>query len=294
MARITKAIVNDGSMFIMAIDSTDMVEAAEKVHKTSAVCTAALGRLLTGASLLGSNLKGENETLTLRVDGDGPASPLVAVADSIGNVKGYLASPVVEIPLNSVGKLDVGGAVGRTGTMSVIKDLKMKEPSIGQVELQSGEIAEDLTYYLAQSEQVASACALGVLVNPDLSVWTAGGYIVQLLPGADEESISKLEENLAVLAPVTDLLKNEGTPETIIAHVFAGMEYEIMDSFEVFYQCDCQRERVENVLKSLGKKELQEMIDEKEPVEVHCDFCGKSYHFSMDDLEKLKETTHRS
>lgn len=294
MAKITKAIVNDGSMFIMAIDSKDMVAEIERIHGTSAVCTAALGRLITGTSLLGSNLKGEHETLTIRVDGDGPAGPLVAVADSIGNAKGYVANPVVEIPLNSVGKLDVGGAVGHDGTLSVIKDFKMKEPSIGQVELQSGEIAEDITYYLAQSEQIPSACALGVLVNPDLTVWTAGGYIVQLLPGADEENISKLEANLAVLPPVTEILKEDGTPEDIIKGVFAGMDYDIMDSFEVFYECNCSRERVESILMSLGKNELQEMIDDKEPVVVNCDFCGKSYDFSEEELEKLKETTHRS
>lgn len=287
MGRITKAIATDGSVMVMAIDSTDIVGRAEYTHKTSAVTTAALGRLLSAASLMGSTLKGENETLTVRMKGDGPAGAVIAVADSIGNVKGYVQNSIVEIPLNQHGKLDVSGAVGKEGSLTVIKDLGLKEPQTGQVPIVSGEIGDDITYYFAQSEQIPTVCALGVLVNTDLTVICAGGFIAQLLPGADESSIDKLEANIKSLDSVTNMMQAGLSEKDICLKVLDGFEPQILDSFDVLYKCDCTRDRVEKALVSMGKDDLYTILTEDKQAEVCCDFCGKRYRFNEQELQTL-------
>jgi len=287
MATIAKAISRDGSVMVMAIDATTIAAQAATIHNTSPVITAALGRLLAAASLMGSTLKGDRETLTVRFQGDGPSGVLIAVADSLGNVKGYVSNPYVDLPLNAYGKLDVAGAVGKRGTLSVIKDLGLKEPLAGQVEIVSGEIAEDITSYFAHSEQIPTACALGVLVNTDCTVWTAGGFIAQLLPGADADSIAKLEQNIEQLDAVSNMLKDGLSAKDICLKVLDGCEPEMMDEFPVEYRCDCSQERVERALVSLGRDELKQMADEEECSEIVCDFCKKKYDFHQDQLIRL-------
>lgn len=253
MGRIVRVISKDASVVCSAIDGKDIVGEIERIHKSSAVVTAALGRLSLGASLMGFGLKGKNDTVTVRMNGNGPAGALIAVADSFGNVKSYVENPVVELPLNSFGKLDVRGAVGREGTLSVVKDLGLKEPYSGQVPIVSGEIAEDITSYLAISEQIPSVCALGVLVNPDLSVANAGGYLIQLLPFAPESAIDVIENNIKTLSSVTQLYSQGMTVDQIALKTLEGLEPNILDDFEVNYKCDCSRERVERALQSIGR-----------------------------------------
>ncbi len=286
MGRIVRVISKDASVVCSAIDGKDIVGEIERIHKTSAVVTAALGRLSLGASLLGFGLKGKNDTVTVRMNGDGPAGALIAVADSFGNVKSYVQNPVVELPLNSFGKLDVRGAVGRNGTLSVVKDLGLKEPYSGQVPIVSGEIAEDITSYLAISEQIPSVCALGVLVNPDLSVANAGGYLIQLLPFAPESAIDVIENNIRGLQSVTQLYSKGMTVDEIAMKTLEGLEPNILDDFEVSYKCDCSRERVERALQSIGEKDLREMAQE-ETTEVKCHFCDKSYSFTSEEILAL-------
>lgn len=286
MGRIVRTISKDASVVCSAIEGRDIVARIEQIHKTSAVCTAALGRLALGASLLGFGLKGENDSITLRINGGGPAGSLIAVSDSFGNVKAYIQNPVVEIPLNDKGKLDVSGAVGRDGALSVIKDLGLKEPYSGQVPIVSGEIAEDITAYLAESEQVPSVCALGVLVNPDLSCAQAGGFLIQLLPFASDEAIDIIENNIKNMQSVTQLLSQGMTAEQIAMQALDGLEPNVLDDFEVNYHCDCSKERVEKALVSLGKEQLKDLSNE-ENVEVKCHFCDKIYNFSRDDLKDL-------
>lgn len=286
MGRIVRAISKDASVVCSAIDGKDIVSEIEKIHQTSAVCTAALGRLALGASLLGFGLKGKDDSITLRMNGGGPAGSLIAVSDSFGNVKAYIQNPVVEIPLNNMGKLDVKGAVGTDGTLSVIKDLGLKEPYSGQVPIVSGEIAEDITSYLAGSEQVPSVCALGVLVNPDLSVAQAGGFLIQLLPFAPDEAIDIIEKNINSMQSVTKLLSSGMTAEEISMKALEGLEPNVLDDFEVNYKCDCSRERVKRALVSLGKEQLED-IAKDENTEVKCHFCDKSYNFSSDEIKAL-------
>ncbi|MBR1765066.1 MAG: Hsp33 family molecular chaperone HslO [Ruminococcus sp.] len=286
MGKIVRTISADASVVCSAIDGRDIAARIEEIHKTSAVCTAALGRLALGASLLGFGLKGRDDSITLRMAGGGPAGTLIAVADSFGNVKAYIQNPVVEIPLNSVGKLDVRGAVGTSGTFSVIKDLGLGEPYSGQIPIVSGEIAEDITSYLATSEQVPSVCALGVLVNPDLTVAQAGGFLIQLLPFASEETITQIEENIKSMQSVTRLLSEGRTAEDIAMMALAGLEPNVLDDFEVNYVCDCSRERVERALASLSPEELSE-IAEDEQTEVKCHFCDKAYYFTSDEIRAL-------
>ena len=286
MGRIVRVISKDASVVCSAIDGKDIVGEIERIHKTSAVVTAALGRLSLGASLLGFGLKGKNDTVTVRMNGDGPAGALIAVADSFGNVKSYVQNPVVELPLNSFGKLDVRGAVGRNGTLSVVKDLGLKEPYSGQVPIVSGEIAEDITSYLAISEQIPSVCALGVLVNPDLSVANAGGYLIQLLPFAPESAIDVIENNIRGLQSVTQLYSKGMTVDEIAMKTLEGLEPNILDDFEVSYKCDCSRERVERALQSIGEKDLREMAKE-ETTEVKCHFCDKAYSFTSEEILAL-------
>lgn len=272
-----RAISANGGVIFCGLNSTEIVRKAEELHKTSAVTTAALGRLLTAASMMGMMQKNTEDTVTLRVQGGGPAGMLIAVAKGDGSVKGYLENPVVELPLRPDGHLDVGGAVGRDGTISVVRDLGYREPTIGQVPLVSGEIAEDVTNYYAQSEQVPTACALGVLVNPDLSVACAGGYLVQLMPGATEEEISRLEKNIAGMESVTNLLARHCTVEQIMEQVMEGFDPEILDTGKGEYLCDCSMERTRRILKSLGKEELERLCQEEEEITVHCEFCNKEY-----------------
>ena len=287
MGNLIRAITEDGSVAITAVDSTAMVAEMERIHKTSAVITAALGRLLTAASMMGAAMKGKQDSVTLRIKADGPAGVLVAVGDSNGNVKGYVGNSVVELPLNSFGKLDVKGAVGTNGLLYVVKDIGLKEPYVGQIPLRSGEIAEDIAAYYAFSEQVPTVCALGVLVAPDLSVKTAGGFFLQLLPGADESIIDRIEKNMQSLPAVTKLLEQGLTPLEIAKRALDGFSIQVLDERDAAYHCDCSRQRVERALCSLGETDMAE-IAEDEQTEILCNFCGKAYHFSKQEIERLR------
>ncbi len=286
MGKLIRCITNDGAVMAVCVDTTDIVAKAEQYHKTSAVVTAALGRLLTAASMMGNMLKGSDNSLTVRVAGDGPAGTLVAASDFDGNVRGYVTNPVVELPLNNKGKLDVGGAVG-SGTLYVIKDLGLKEPYVGQVPLVTGEIAEDITSYFAVSEQIPTVCALGVLVNPDLTVKSAGGFIIQLLPGALDSDITKLEEGINDLEAVTKMLSDGKTPLDILKLALKNFDFEVLYEQEVEYKCKCSRKRTEAAFASIGKEDIEEMIESGETIEVVCHFCNKRYYFTPDDLKKV-------
>ena len=286
MGKLIRCITNEGAVMAVCIDSTDIVAKAEEYHKTSAVVTAALGRLLTATSMMGNMLKGADNSLTVRVQGDGPVGTLVAASDSEGNVRGYVTNPVVELPLNAKGKLDVGGAVGG-GTLFIIKDLGLKEPYVGQVPLTSGEIAEDITAYYAISEQIPTVCALGVLVNPDLTVKSAGGFIIQLLPGAFDSDIEKLEDGVNSLEPVTKMLSDGKTPLDILKLALKNFEFEVLYEQEVEYKCKCSRARTEGAFASIGDDDLQEMIDSGENQEVVCHFCNERYIFTPEDLKRI-------
>ncbi|MCD7726884.1 MAG: Hsp33 family molecular chaperone HslO [Ruminococcus sp.] len=286
MGRIVRSISEDASVVCSAIDATDIVNEIEHIHKPSAVVTAALGRLAMGASLMGFSLKGKDDTITLRINGGGPCGNLIAVSDSFGNVRAYVQNPIVELPLNDKGKLDVGGAVGRDGVLSVVKDLGLKEPYVGQVPIVSGEIAEDITSYFATSEQVPTVCALGVLVNPDLSVKKAGGFLLQLLPFAPDNAIDIIEKNIAHMTSVTRLLEEGKTAEDISLMSLDGLKPNVLDDFEVNYRCNCSRERVETALISLGVKELEELSHD-ENTNIKCHFCTKEYNFSSEDIKNL-------
>ncbi|MGN1319582.1 MAG: Hsp33 family molecular chaperone HslO [Acutalibacteraceae bacterium] len=289
MGKLIRCITSDGLVMATALDSTDIVAKAEQLHKTSAVMTAALGRLLTATSMMGNALKGENNTITVKIDGDGPAGALIAVADSKGDVRGYAVNPVVEIPVKENGKLDVCGAVGTQGTLYVIKDLGLKEPYNGFVPLSTGEIAEDIAAYYAISEQIPTVCALGVLVNPDLTVRVAGGYIIQLLPAAHgyDEVITKLENNIKAMKSVTTLLEEGKSIEEIVKIALKGFEVEVLEEEQVAYKCNCSRQRFERALKSISKEELSQMAEEMESAETVCQFCNKVYTFTKDELKGL-------
>ena len=289
MGNLYRAISADGSAFAAVLDAKDIVSKIEKIHKTSAVVTAALGRLSVGASLMGYMLKGDEDSITLRIDADGPTGQLVAVADSRGNVKSCVNNPVVELPLNSVGKLDVSGAVGKNGTLSVVKDMGLREPYVGVIPLVSGEIAEDIASYYATSEQIPTVCALGVLVAPDLSVKSAGGFLVQLLPFADEKCIDTIEKNVAAMRPVSALLDEGVTPEEIANMLLAGLDPNELDTASPAYKCDCSRERTEKVLISIGRKELLSIAAEGKDTEVSCHFCGRNYVFTPQEISRLAE-----
>ncbi len=286
MSIIKRAISADGSVVASAIDATELVSVMEQYHKPSAVVTAALGRLSIAASLMGYGLKNEDDALTLRIDGDGPIGGMVAVADSRGNVKCCADEYIVEIPLNAQGKLDVGGAVG-SGTLSVIKDMGLKEPYVGTIPLVSGEIAEDIANYFASSEQIPTVLSLGVLVAPDLHVLHAGGFLIQLLPYADEACIPVLEQNLAAMPHVTKLLEEGMTAEEIVLRCLEGLEPNLLDEAEVSYHCDCSRERTERLLVSIGREELEKLAQQQEPIEVCCHFCDKRYVFSPEEILEL-------
>ena len=284
---LTKAITKDGFFKISAVISTETVEKARGFHNTTPVATAALGRLLSAGLLMGGELKEDKARLTLQVKGDGPIGTILVAASSHGEVKGYVGNPYVDIPLKENGKLDVGGAVG-SGTLSVIKDLCLKEPYIGYVNLQSGEIAEDLAYYLLQSEQVPSLVSLGVLIDRDLSVKCSGGFIVQVMPGCDDASITKLENSAKGLMSVTDMLTKGMSCEDIIRYVMLGFDVEILENAEIGYVCDCSRERMERAISSLGKAEIDAIIKEQGEAEIVCSFCNNAYKFDKNDLERIK------
>lgn len=289
MGKIVRYITEDGSAFIIAADTTDVVAEAEQIHKTSAVNTAALGRLMTAASMMGDLLKGKDDSITLRLNGGGPAGSIIAVADSQGNARGYVQNPVVEIPLNDKGKLDVKGTVGTDGYIFVMKDIGLKEPYIGQTEIVSGEIAEDITNYFASSEQTPSVCALGVLVNPDLTVAAAGGFLIQLLPFCPDETITKIENAMADIEPVTTMLSKGMTIDEIAQTAMKGLEINKLDEGEISYKCNCSKDRVEAALISTGRESLQDMIASGEDTKVECHFCDKVYTFSPDDIRNLLE-----
>ncbi len=287
MGKIVRYITEDGSAFVIAADTTDVVYEMEQIHKTSAVNTAALGRLLTAASMMGVMLKGKDDSVTLRLNGNGPAGTLIAVSDSSGNVRGYLQNPVVELPLNDKGKLDVRGTVGTDGYLFVMKDMGMKEPYIGQTQIVSGEIAEDITNYFATSEQTPSVCALGVLVNPDLTVSKAGGFIIQLLPGCPDEIITAIENNMQNIKPVTVMLSEGMSADDIAQKAMEGLSVEKLDESNISYRCNCSREKVAAALISTGEKSLTEMAEAGENTEVECHFCNKKYVFTPDDIRTL-------
>lgn len=284
---IVRAMTADGFVKAMAISSTHLVERARNIHKTTPTATAALGRVLTAASMMGNLQKVENGALTLQVKGNGPLGTILATSDAVGNVRGYVHNPSITLLEKYAGKLDVGAAVGTDGMLTVIRDLQMKEPYIGSVALVSGEIADDVTAYFAQSEQTPTACALGVLVDTDQSVKVAGGYLIQLLPGAPEEVISRLEQGIAKAGAVTPMLSDGLTPEDILHRVMADFELEFLETTEVCYKCYCSRARVASTLITVGKKDLQEMIDEGKPITIECQFCDTKYQFTPDELREL-------
>lgn len=289
---IIRAAAAEGQIRAFAATTRGLVEQARSAHNTSPVATAALGRLLTAGAMMGVMMKGEKDLLTLRIEGDGPIEGLTVTADSAGNVKGYAFNPSVMLPPNAKGKLDVGGALG-VGVLSVIKDIGMKEPYVGQTILVSGEIAEDLTYYYATSEQTPSSVALGVLMNKDNTVRQAGGFIIQLLPGASDEIIDKLEKKLGEMEPVTSLLDSAMTPEMILDSIIGEFGLEILEEMPARFYCNCGKERVEKALISIGKKEIQDMIDDGKTIEVNCHFCNKNYAFTVDELKGLLEKAVR-
>lgn len=289
---IVRATAADSQIRAFAATTKDIVEFARKAHNTSPVATAALGRLLTGGAMMGVMMKGDKDVLTLQIKCSGPIGGITVTADSKGNVKGYVNNPQVMLPANEKGKLDVGKAVD-LGVLSVIKDLGLKEPYVGQIELKTGEIAEDLTYYFASSEQVPSAVGLGVLMEKDNTVCQAGGFIIQLMPFASEEVVSQLEKNLAEVSSVTELMDQGYTPEMILEKLLGNLGLEINEKTETKFYCNCDKVRVGKVLISLGEKELQSMIDEGKDVELNCHFCNTNYVFNVEELKELLELARR-
>lgn len=287
MDQLVRAITKDGMVQAVAVATRDLTERARNIHTTLPVATAALGCALAAASMMGNALKAEGASLTLQIKGGGPLGTVMAVADEFGNVRGYVQQPHVDLPLRPDGKLDVGAAVGSSGSLTVIKDLGMKEPYIGSVALLGGEIAEDLAAYFVESEQIPTACALGVLVDRDQSVRAAGGYIIQLLPGAGEDVIGRVEAGVLAAGAVTGLLDRNGDPEAMLRTVLSGFDVEILETSPVEYRCYCSRERVERALISLGKQELESILAEQGGCELTCQFCDRVYRFSADQLRSL-------
>ncbi|MEE1248459.1 MAG: Hsp33 family molecular chaperone HslO [Lachnospiraceae bacterium] len=281
-----RATAADKQIRAFAITSKELTEEARKRHNSSPIVTAAMGRLMSGSVMMGSMMKGEKDLLTIQIKGDGPMRGLTVTADAKGNVKGYPYVPDVVLPANAMGKLDVGGAIG-SGSMSVIKDMGLKEPYIGQIALQTGEIADDLTYYFAVSEQVPSSVGLGVLMSKENTVAQAGGFIIQLMPFTTDETIDKLEKKLAEVTSVTALLAQGYTPEMILDKLLGEFGLEITDKMPVQFHCDCSKERVEKAIASISKEELQSIIEDGEPIEVNCDFCNTKYKFDIDELKEI-------
>lgn len=289
---IIRATAANGRIRAFAATTRNTVETARQHHDTSPVVTAALGRLLTAGGMMGAMMKGDKDVLTLQIKGSGPVRGITVTADSKANVKGYAINPQVLIHANAKGKLDVAGAIGN-GMLRVIKDMGLKEPYAGQTVLQTSEIAEDLTYYFATSEQVASSVGLGVLMEHDNTVKQAGGFIIQLMPFAEEEIISKLEENLKSVTSVTSLLDEGKNPEEILDILLGNLELEILDKVPTGFVCDCNKKKVEKVIISVGEKDIQEMIEDGETIEVKCQFCNSAYHFTVDELKEIKKHAMR-
>ncbi len=285
--RIVRAISTDGMVQAAAICSRDLTERARQIHKTLPVATAALGRALAAASMMGNALKSDGASLTLQFKGGGPLGTVLAVSDNEGCVRGYVTNPHTDLPLRPDGKLDVGGAVGHEGTLTVIKDLHMKEPYVGTIDLLGGEIAEDVAGYFVESEQIPTACALGVLVDRDQSVKSAGGYLIQLMPGAGEDTIAKVEGGIMAAGPVSAILEQNDDPEALLRTVMSDFDLKILETCPVSYKCYCSRQRVERALISLGKSELEQMLAEQGGCQLTCQFCDVVYDFSADDLRGL-------
>ena len=293
MDRILRATAADGFIKMSAVSAKDTVQRAKDIHKCTPTTAAALGRTLCAASMMGNLLKEDNGSLTIRINGGGPIGSVIAVSDSKGYVRGYVTNPAVDLPLRSDGKLDVGGAVGRDGMLTVSRDIGLTQPYVGSTELVSGEIAEDLTAYLLESEQVPSACGLGVLIDTDLSVKAAGGFIVQLMPGAPDEYIDVLEENIFMMDQLTTILSEDGL-EAVFEQVLKGLPYHIVDEDEVGYRCYCSRERVGDAILGVGEGELEGMINEGKDIDVSCQFCDTVYTFTPDDLRKLLDESKKA
>ncbi len=285
--RLVRAITTDGFVQAVAVSTREITERARQIHRTLPVATAALGRTLAGASMMGNALKGDGSSVTLRIRGDGPLGTILAVSDNEGNVRGTVDVPSVDLPLRSDGKLNVGAAVGSEGTLTVIKDLHMRDPYVGSVGLLGGEIAEDLAAYFVESEQIPTACGLGVLVDRDQSVLAAGGYIIQLLPGAGEDVIAKVEGGVLAAGSVTNLLREDDDPETLLRRVMPDFELEILETSPIEYRCYCSRDRMERALISMGPEELRALIDEQGEAELHCQFCDNVQRFTRSQLEAL-------
>lgn len=294
MDRMIRCITSNGAIMAAAVDSTYLVATAHQVHNTSPVATAALGRLLTGASIMGSMLKKENATLTLKINGGGPLGSVVAIADSHGNCRGYVEHPEVDLPLKPNGKLDVGRAVGNDGLLGVLRDFGEGQPYMGQVEIISGEIAEDITHYYATSEQIPTVCALGVLVGKeDKELILAGGLLIQVLPGASEADIDQLEKNISTLEPVTTMLAKGMTIEEMCKTALQGFELEILDEYQMCYVCTCSKERVRNALITLRPEELRTLADETGKMEAKCQYCNRAYQFTAEELEALADSLEK-
>ena len=285
--QIIRVLAQNAPVKASVITARDMVERARQIHRTLPVATAALGRTLMAASMMGNQLKEDNGSVTLRIKGDGPLGGITAVADSAGNARGYVVNPAVDLPLKGPAKLDVGSAVGRDGSLTVIKDLNLKEPYVGTVPLVSGEIAEDITSYFAESEQIPTACALGVLVDVDQSVLCAGGYLIQLLPGADDAAISAIERGIEKVGPVTEALRGGLDARGLVEQVLSEFELEELSAEPVEYRCYCSRDRVTRALISMGREELEALISEQGRAELTCQFCDKVYHYTKEELEAL-------
>ena len=292
MDYIVRATAADSQIRAFAATTKETVELARQYHNTSPVATAALGRLLTAGAMMGAMMKGEKDLLTLQIKGNGPLGGITVTADSAANVKGYVNNPEVLIHANEQGKLDVGGAVG-AGILNVIRDMGLKEPYVGQCELQTGEIGDDLTYYFATSEQVPSSVGVGVLMDKGNTVRQAGGFIIQLMPFTSDEVIDRLEAKLSEVKSVTTMLDGGMTPEQILEELLGEFGLEINDTLPTKYHCNCSRERIEKALISIGKKDLQEMIDDGEPIEVGCQFCNKKYQVTVDELKGLLKRSSR-
>lgn len=286
MDEIVRAVTKDGFVKISAVTARGVVERAREIHGLSPTASAALGRTLCGASMLGELMKEDDASLTIRVNGGGPVGSVIAVSDNGGNVRGYVTEPKADLPLRGDGKLNVGGLVGTNGMLTVSRDIGLKEPYVGSTELVTGEIAEDLAQYMVESEQIPSAVGLGVLVDTDRTIKAAGGFIVQLMPGAPEELITKLEENIFVMDQLTTVLAEDGVDEAV-RQVLKGMDYETVMRVPVEYRCNCSRERVEQALESCGREELLDMAETGEETEVSCQFCDKIYRFSPSELREL-------
>ena len=289
MDKLVKAVAMDGGIRIIGAITTDLVNKGVKVHNCSATAAAALGRMLTAGALMGTMLKSDKDTLTLKIQGGGEARGVVVTSYADGHVKGYIGNPYVDLPANDKGKLDVGGAIGKNGMLTVIKDMGLKEPYVGQTPIYSGEIGDDLAYYFTVSEQTPSAVGLGVLVNEDLSVKAAGGFIIQMMPGADDMAADLVTYRLEEISSITDFISKGMSIEEILEFIFEGMNLKILEHLTPEYRCDCSRERVKRALISIGKKDLGELYNDNKTEELKCEFCNKSYHFNHEEIGQLME-----